>query len=207
MISFLIAGMVLGLAAGLAPGPLLTLVVSETLRHGSGSGLRVALAPLVTDLPIVGLSLFFLARLADFQQVLGAISLVGAGFVAFLAVQNMRVRGVCEEELPAAPRSLTKGIAANFLSPHPYLFWLGVGAPLMGRALTLGVAAVVAFVLTFYLFLVGGKVLVAVLVGRSRAFVTGRGYLLVMRLLGVVLAVLALLLARDGLRLLGGGGS
>lgn len=207
MISFLIAGMILGLSAGLAPGPLLTLVVSETLRHGSGSGLRVALAPLVTDLPIVGLSLFFLARLADFQQVLGVISLVGAGFVAFLAVQNMRVRGVCEEELPAAPRSLTKGIAANFLSPHPYLFWLGVGAPLMGRALDQGVAAVVAFVLTFYLFLVGGKVLVAVLVGRSRAFVTGRGYLLVMRLLGVVLAVLALLLAWDGLRLLGGGGS
>jgi threonine/homoserine/homoserine lactone efflux protein len=204
MISFILVGMVLGLSAGLAPGPLLTLVVSETLRHGSGSGLRVAFAPLLTDLPIVALSLVFLARLADFQPVLGVVSLGGAGFVAFLAIQNMRVQGMSDVEPPAAARSLTKGIVANFLSPYPYLFWLGVGAPLMSRALAHGVAAVASFVLIFYLFLVGSKVLVAVLVGHSRAFVTGRGYLLVMRLLGVVLAVLAMLLARDGLRLLGG---
>jgi threonine/homoserine/homoserine lactone efflux protein len=33
MIEFLSAGMLLGLAAGFAPGPLLVLVISETLKH------------------------------------------------------------------------------------------------------------------------------------------------------------------------------
>lgn len=53
MIGFLLSGILLGLSGGLAPGPLLTLVASETLRHGARAGVRVALAPLLTDLPIV----------------------------------------------------------------------------------------------------------------------------------------------------------
>jgi len=41
---FLSAGFLLGLSGGLAPGPLLTLVASETLRHGVRVGIGAALA-------------------------------------------------------------------------------------------------------------------------------------------------------------------
>ncbi|NCD26558.1 MAG: hypothetical protein EOL86_13335, partial [Deltaproteobacteria bacterium] len=47
------SGLVLGLSAGLSPGPLLTLMLSETLRHGVRAGLLVAVAPLISDLPII----------------------------------------------------------------------------------------------------------------------------------------------------------
>lgn len=53
MTRFLLTGVLLGLSSGLAPGPLLALVASETLRHGVRAGVRVALAPLITDLPII----------------------------------------------------------------------------------------------------------------------------------------------------------
>ena len=43
----------LGFGAGISPGPLLTLVLTSTLQRGFGAGLRVALAPLLTDAPIV----------------------------------------------------------------------------------------------------------------------------------------------------------
>ncbi|MBT4876955.1 MAG: LysE family translocator, partial [Desulfobacula sp.] len=46
MIHYLTIGMVLGLSAGLAPGPLLTLVISETLLHDIRAGIKVAMAPL-----------------------------------------------------------------------------------------------------------------------------------------------------------------
>ena len=49
----LVVALTLGLAAGVSPGPLLALVVSATLERGFGAGLRVASAPLVTDLPII----------------------------------------------------------------------------------------------------------------------------------------------------------
>ena len=60
---FLSAGLLLGLSGGLAPGPLLTLVASETLRHGARAGISVALAPLLTDAPIILATLWLLTRI------------------------------------------------------------------------------------------------------------------------------------------------
>jgi hypothetical protein len=53
MTHFLGIGIIFGLSAGLAPGPLLMLVISDTLRHGIKAGVKVALAPVITDLPII----------------------------------------------------------------------------------------------------------------------------------------------------------
>ncbi len=62
-LSSLAAGTVFGLSAGFAPGPLLTLVITQTLRHDIREGVKVAMAPLITDLPIILLSLLVLSRL------------------------------------------------------------------------------------------------------------------------------------------------
>ena len=57
VLGFVVPGIVLGLAAGLAPGPLLVLVVAHSVRHGTREGVKVAIAPLITDLPIIGLAI------------------------------------------------------------------------------------------------------------------------------------------------------
>jgi len=54
----------------------------------------------------------------------------------------------------------------------------------------------------FYLALVGSKVVVALMAGRSRAFLRGRAYRFVMGLLGLMLAVFAVLLLCQGIRYL-----
>jgi uncharacterized membrane protein YdcZ (DUF606 family) len=51
--------------------------------------------------------------------------------------------------------------------------------------------------------LVGSKMTIALIVGRSRHLLAGRGYLVVMRTLGVLLVLFALLMFRDGLGFLG----
>ena len=53
IIEFLALGAFLGLASGISPGPLLTITISETLQHGKWEGIKVAISPLITDLPIV----------------------------------------------------------------------------------------------------------------------------------------------------------
>ena len=200
---YLTLGALLGLSAGLAPGPLLTLVISETLRHDVRAGIRVALAPMVTDLPIILLTLFVLSRLAGFHGILGAISIAGGLFILSMGYESLRTTGF-DMKLQDAPRkSLRKGILTNMLSPHPYLFWLGVGAPTMAKALDEHLFAPAAFIAGFYACLVGSKIVLAVLVGRSRHLFKGRAYVWTMRLLGVALMALALLLFRDGLQLTG----
>ena len=202
MIKFLAIGTLLGLSAGFAPGPLLTLVITETLQHDIKSGVKVAIAPIITDLPIIILTLFILAELSNFHSLLGIISLTGGFFILFMGYESMRTKGVELNLQETKPKSLTKGILANALNPHPYLFWFSVGAPTMTKALSLNLFAPLAFICSFYILLVGSKIVLAIIVGKSKSFLGGNVYIYTMRILGVILCVLAFVLFRDGLKLL-----
>lgn len=203
MFGYLTTGIVLGLSAGLAPGPLLALVVAETLRHGVRAGIKVALAPVLTDLPIILVTVLVLERLSKVHLLLGVVSLGGALLIAYFGYESLRYAGGPVDPLETPSASLRKGVLVNFLNPNPYLFWISVGAPLIVRALQTGPGAAAAFVASFYLLLVGSKVVLAVLAGRSRAFLAGRAYVVIQRALGLVLWVFAAFLVRDGLRLVG----
>jgi threonine/homoserine/homoserine lactone efflux protein len=207
-VEFLFIGLLLGLSSGISPGPLLTLVIAETLRYGLGAGIRVAITPFITDLPIILLTLIILSRLANYEWLLGVISLVGGIVLLIMGFDCLMARGVVTAGEAARSNSLIKGILANLLNPHPYLFWFSVGAPLMTQALGQNAAALIGFIVGFYLFLVGSKVILAVMVARSAAFLSGRIYLYVMRFLGAMLGLLAVFLFYDGLNLLrmNGGG-
>lgn len=195
-------GVVFGLAAGLMPGPLLALVIQQTLRHGPGEGIKVAAAPLLTDLPIVAAALFALNRLADADGVLGAISLLGAAFLGHLAYESVTTDLAAHAGPATTPRSLQKGVAANLLNPHPYLFWLTVGAPILWHAWATSPVNAAGFLVAMYGCLVGSKMLVALLVERGRTVLTSRAYVLLVRALGIILLVFAMLFLRDGLRYL-----
>jgi threonine/homoserine/homoserine lactone efflux protein len=203
MIKSLLAGLILGSSAGFSPGPLTTLVITQTLQHGTREGLKVVLAPLVTDAPIVGLSLLLLAGLSNYDAALGGISLAGAGFVLYLAWRSFCARAPEVEGATAAPRSIVKGVLVNFLSPNPYIFWLTVGGPTTLLAWQESRVGAGLFVAGFYVTLVGGKSLMALLVGRTRHFIAGRAYGLVMKTLAALLLLYAGTLGRDGLRLMG----
>jgi len=203
MIELITMGVVLGLYSGFSPGPLLTLTISETLQHGIGSGMKVAVAPLVTDLPIILATVFLLSRFSGFHQVLGGISLLGGAFVLYLGYKSLRTKGVSIHLEEQRPRSLTKGILVNALSPYPYLFWFSVGGPTMVQAMEKGTVGPLVFVGSFYVLLIGTKAALALLTGRFKSFLTGKVYIHTMRALGVIMCALALALFREGLRLLG----
>ena len=204
MIASLSAGIVLGLSSGFSPGPLTTLVISQTLKHGIKEGIKVASAPLITDLPIILISMFVLARLANFRAILGIFSFIGGLFVMYLAYESFRTGRLAIHVQDVEPQSLRKATVVNLLNPNPYLFWFSVGAPTIIKAWTENPFAAVAFVTGFYACLVGSKVFMAALVSKSRQFFIGKTYVYLMRVLGMLLLIFALLLFRDGLDLLGG---
>lgn len=203
MFETLAAGAVLGLSAGLSPGPLLALVVAQSLRHGMGEGAKVALSPLITDLPIIAVSLLVLSQVQGHAWLLGAVSLAGAVFVGKLGLNSLATPRLELDPASVAPRSLRQGVVVNLLSPHPYLFWITVGAPTILKGYEKSPLAAAGFLALFYVALVGAKLLVAVLSGASRRLLAGPAYAWTMRLLGLLLLVFAALLVRDGLRLFG----
>lgn len=203
MFTYLSAGVVLGLSAGFSPGPLLMLVITQTLRHGIREGVKVALSPLFTDLPIIFLSLFVLSRLSGYRPLLGMFSVAGACLIVYLAWETFHTGAITIEEKSCAPRSLGKGTLVNLLSPHPWLFWLTVGAPFILKGAKTGPAIGATFAVAFLGCLVGAKIVVAVVAGNSRRLLQGKAYLLTMRILGVLLCIYAFMLLREGVTLFG----
>lgn len=203
MVIFLSAGVVLGISAGFSPGPLQILVMSQTLTHGIKEGIKVAFAPLLTDLPIILVSTFVLSQLANFRAIIGFISLIGGLFVMYLACGSFRRSKFVPDIKEAEPQSLRKGAVVNALNPHPYLFWLSVGAPMIIKAWEESPIVAAAFITGFYACLVGSKVFIAALVSKSSRFFTGKAYMYLIRILGILLLIFAFFLFKEGLDLLG----
>ena len=202
MVTYLSAGIALGLSAGFSPGPLLTLLLSQTVKHGPKEGAKVAFAPLITDFPIMVVSTLLLTSFSNYRPVLAGVSIAGGMFLFYLVYESFRTSGFKVTVDEAAPRSLLRGTMVNALNPHPYLFWMTVGAPILLKGWAQSPLLPAIFLGTFFGCLVGSKVLLAILVGKSRQFLSGRPYILINRVLGLALFVFAIILLRDGLRLL-----
>ena len=203
MLYFLSFGIVIGLTAGFAPGPLQTLVIAETLRHGTLAGVRVALAPLITDAPIVLASIFLAKLLSNIEPALGLISIFGSAYLLYLSVHSFTMKPTAKLTESIASESLRKGVLANFLSPHPYFFWLGVGAPTLANASKINFLAPLLFIVGFYSCLVGAKILIAILVDHARSAMSNAVQQKITSLLALLLGVFALFLLWEGMQLLG----
>ncbi len=199
VLAFAFAGATLGLSGGLAPGPLTALVVRQSLTGGTREGMKVALAPLVTDGPLLLLGAFLATTLAEAEPILAAISLVGAGFLLFLAYESLQATELAFDPSTAPTGTVWKAIATNLLNPHPYVFWLAIGGPLVAQAASSGPASTAAFLTTFFGCLCGSKMAIAWAVGANRDRLSGPLYGWTLRALALALFAFALLFAWDGI--------
>jgi threonine/homoserine/homoserine lactone efflux protein len=170
-------GLSLGLAAGISPGPLLSLVMRTSLERGFWAGTRVALSPLLTDAPIIALCLLLINALpTSFAALLG---LFGGAFVIYLGIEGIKTAGHASLE-PAAPvkqsQDFLRGALVNILSPHPWLFWLGIGAPTLRNAYQLGAIHALGFLLGFFGLLIGMKITLAFLISSGKRFLSLKTY-------------------------------
>ncbi len=190
---FLLAGLGLGLGAGLAPGPLLALVVTTSLARGFRAGARAALSPLLSDLPVVVLSVLVLHSLPD--TVVSVLGAAGGLFVVWLGVEALRDLPTGAAVTSGGPDPLRRGALVNLLSPHPWIFWISVGAPLLLAGWAASPAAAAGFLVGFYVLLIGSKIAVAAVVAGGRRRLDERGLRRAHAAGGAVLVTVGVLLA------------
>lgn len=193
----------LGLSAAISPGPLMTLMISETLKYGKGTGIKMAVAPLLTDFPILVLSIFVLSSISRIHFLLGLISLLGALFLGYLGYESIMTKHVHIKVDSSPNKSILKGVIVNFLNPHPYLFFFSIGGPIILRGMKEHLYNGPLFVITFWTVLIASNICIVLLVHRSRGFLESKLFVNILRILGVILVIFAALFLKESLGLFG----
>ena len=197
MLTYLALGLSMGFSSGLSPGPLLTLVITASLRSGFGGGLRVALSPFVTDLPIILLSVLLSNSLPvgalRWVGTVGGLVVIWLGAEALRASRHALLPGT-QGAVAAPQRELWRGALVNALNPHPYLFWMTVGGPALVSSWRISPWHSLAFIVSFYALLIGSKVAVAWLVSRQAGSLSVTWYRRILAGCGLLLFAMAGLL-------------
>lgn len=159
MLVYLWQGLVLGGAAAAHPGPFQVYLLSHTLRNGGWRTLPAALAPLVSDGPIIALVLLVLTQMPPWLLVL--LRVVGGIFLIYLAwgawVSFRRAETVTAVAHPeVAHQSVFKAALINALSPNPYIYWATITGPILLTGWEESPAWGMVFLMGFYVMLVGG---------------------------------------------------
>ena len=138
----------LGLSAAMLPGPFQAFLVSESVRRGWRRTLPVALAPLLSDGPVLVLVFLVVGRFPP--ALLDGLRVAGGVFVAFLAYGALRALIAGTFAGGAAYGGVVKGAVTNLLNPNPWLFWGLVGAPIAIAAWHAAPPHALGFMIAFY---------------------------------------------------------
>ncbi|HSM70222.1 MAG TPA: LysE family transporter [Anaerolineales bacterium] len=132
---YIVQGIGYGFAAAAQPGPFQTYLISQSLARGWRRTLIAALAPLVSDGPIIALCLFVLSQIPLWFQ--RFLYIAGGLFVLYLAHGAYRSWKNFDPYIPpeesTTQQSIFKAAMMNMLSPGPYIFWSLVTGPILLR--------------------------------------------------------------------------
>ena len=180
------AGIALGLFEGIRPGPLLTMVIRETLTGGWYAGARAASAPIFTDGPLIIVSIFLSGWIAEHPSILFVISLLGAGFLVWFGIDCFRIEAPDPDTAQeAVTGSFRRGVITNLLNPNVYVFWFLIGGPLMASAADEEPLAPVAYAVSFLVTIIIVKMAIALIFDRTRGSLSPTTYRIALGICGL----------------------
>ena len=167
---YILQGIVYGFAAAVQPGPLQTYLISQTLRKGWKRTLPAAFAPLLSDGPIIALSLLILSQVPPWLQ--RSLYIAGGLFVLYLAYGVYKSWKNFDPDLPDIETKTQQGIfkaaMINTLNPNPYIFWSLVTGPILVNGWRETPVNGVAFITGFYVTMILGFTALILVFGSAR---------------------------------------
>jgi len=174
MLAYFLQGFGLGVSAAVQPGPFQAYLLGRSLQLGWKRALPAALAPLISDGPIILLVVLVLSQVP--RWLLRGLAVAGGLFVLYLAYQTFQSFRNFKPVTPASGaerQNLLQAALMNALSPNPYIFWSLVGGPILLRGWQVSPLHGVSFLLGMYLMLVAGNAGLILLFSSARGIGPG----------------------------------
>ena len=182
------AGIALGIIEGIKPGPLLTMVIRESLSKGLKAGMWTAAAPIFTDGPMIIASLLLAGWMATQPSILFSISLLGALFLTKMGLECFSLEAPDPDNTDIdASGSFKRGIVTNLLNPHVYMFWFLIGGPLMASAAEQEPLAPILYAICFLITIILVKASIAWLFVGGGTWLSPRKYRIAMVICGLAM--------------------
>ena len=170
MFGYIVQGLGYGFAAAVQPGPFQTYALSQALNRGWRRALPIALAPLLSDAPIITLILLVLSQVPDWLQ--RFLYIASGLFILYLAWGAFRTWRTFDADavLEANPsqQGLFKAALMNMLSPGPYIFWSLVTGPILLESWREAPPLGIGFLAGFYAAMIASMVGLILIFGLAR---------------------------------------
>jgi len=167
---YIVQGIGYGFAAAAQPGPFQTYIITQSLAKGWRKAIPAALAPLVSDGPIIALCLLVLSQVPIWFQ--RSLHIAGGLFILYLAHGAYKSWRAFDINIPTnetgTGQSIWKAALMNALSPGPYIYWSLVTGPILIRGWRETPIYGIGFLLGFYSILVSGLGFIILIFGIAR---------------------------------------
>lgn len=152
---YILQGIGFGMAAASQPGPFQTYLISQSLINGWRRTLPAAMAPLVSDGPIIALCVLVLSQVpAGMEKALYAVSGVFILYLAFGSYRAWRHNKATLTADNSARQCVWKAALMNSLSPGPYVYWTLVTGPILVAGWRESAVNGIGFLAGFYVTIV-----------------------------------------------------
>jgi threonine/homoserine/homoserine lactone efflux protein len=133
MLTYLLLGATFGFAAVVQPGPMQAYLISQAASHGWRRTLPAAFAPVISDVPVIALTVLVLSRMPGWlTQWLRAAGGAFVLYLAFGAFKRWRAGDrAAAAQPPSTGRTLLQATTVNLLNPNPWIAWSLVLGPLL----------------------------------------------------------------------------
>jgi threonine/homoserine/homoserine lactone efflux protein len=169
---YLFQGAVYGLTAASQPGSFQTYLISQTLTRGWKRTLPAALAPLISDGPIILICVLLLSQVPDWLK--RFLHIAGGLFILYLTYGTYKTWKNFNLSVPVVEtethQSVLKAAMMNALNPNPYIFWTLVTGPILLQGWHESPVNGIGFLAGFYISMILCLVLIIIVFGIASRF-------------------------------------
>ena len=200
----------IGFTGAMMPGPVTTLIVTETARRGFIAGPLITIGHALLELAMVLALVFGLGDLLKQNAVAGTIGLLGGFFLLWMGFDIVRsawqgkVSFDTTRDVSASSSGnpIIAGILTSVANPYWILWWATVGAAYLITFRAFGIVGIVAFYIGHTLADWVWNNVVAFVVATGRRVMTDRVYRGILIVCGAFLIALSFYFVNSGINFL-----
>lgn len=140
VILFTVTSFIIGLSGAMAPGPLLTVTVSDSIQGGFRAGPLLVTGHILGEAILVVLIFMGMGYLLSSESASSFIGIAGGSVLIWTGIRGLRSGDESSGDIPAGG-SVLRGAVISFSNPYFFIWWGAVGAALMYNGLELAGAA------------------------------------------------------------------